>query len=262
MEKLRLGAVTQVRNESKRILEWINFHKKVGIERFIIFDDDSSDNLREIAEKIPGVSTLRAINYGQKFSTDNQNNYAGSEELQVRIRDSLKTGCSILKHENFDWAACIDVDEFIVPTSLNTIQEYLKTLKADIPRVYITSFDMKCPIDLEKSVINQTIERWSEDTRVYGHALGRDGLFRTHGKSMINLKLWDNQVRCVHIIDNSKFQYSGTDIAKYPHVLCDVVEDNLMVGHDLELRIFHYRNNGLLQSYDEKDDRAVVLFNS
>jgi hypothetical protein len=262
MEKLRLGAVTQVRNESKRVLEWINFHKKVGIERFIIFDDDSSDNLREIAKKIPGVSILRAINYGQKFSTDNQNSYAGSEELQVRIRDSLKTGCSILKKENFDWAACIDVDEFIVPTSSNTIQEYLKTLKAEIPKIYLASFDMKCPIDLDHSVIKQSLHRWSEDTRVHGRALGVDGLFKTRGKSMINLEKWSGGMNCVHIITDDHFQYSGTDLSKYPHISEDPYYKKYMTGFDTHLRLFHYRNNGLLQSYDEKDDRALVLFNS
>jgi len=259
---MKIGAVTQVRNESRRILEWINFHKKVGVERFIIFDDGSTDNLQEVVAGIPGVSILKALDHGTKFSTENQNTYAGSEELQVRIRDSLRRGCHILKQEDFDWAACIDVDEFVVPTSLSTIQEYIITLPSDTPKIYLASFDMRCPIDLNRSVIEQSVHRWSEDTRVRGKALGIDGLFKTRGKSMINLKKWSGVMNCVHIIDDDRFQYSGTDLSRYSHISDDPYYKKYMIGYDTQLRLFHYRNDGLLQTYDEKDERAWVLFRS
>jgi hypothetical protein len=269
---VKLGVVTQVRNESKRVLEWINFHKKVGFERFVIFDDDSSDNLRQILEGVAGVTIERAVEFGRKFETDNQNNYAGSVELQVRIRDSLKRGMQILKSENFDWAACIDVDEFIVPTQDGSVVDYLSQADESVLKVYIASFDMRCPIDLNRSVIEQSVDRWSEKTRVEGSVNGTPGWFCSRGKSIVNLRKWDGKIRCVHWIDvdpveacqtgtfkSTNFTYSGTLVERYKPHYWDHNVLKLMISNDEGLRLFHYRNDSALQTYDEKDTRALDL---
>ena len=269
---MKLGIVTQVRNESKRIVEWINFHKKVGFEKFIVFDDESSDNLRQIVEGIDGVIIQRALNFGTKFETDNQNNYAGSSDLQVRIRDSLKRGMQILQSENFDWAACIDVDEFVVPTQDNKVTDYLSQLNNDVLKVYVASFDMRCPIDLSRSVVEQSTVRWSEKTRVEGSVNGTRGWFCSRGKSIVNLRKWDGSMKCVHWIDidpveaaqmrgvqKTNFVYSGTSIEKYKPHYWDSEVLKFMISNDERLRLFHYRNDSALQAYDEEDTRALDL---
>ncbi|GMO23401.1 MAG: hypothetical protein Ta2B_02600 [Termitinemataceae bacterium] len=41
-----LSIVAIVKNEASYIKEWIEYHRLVGVDRFYIYDDNSTDNLR------------------------------------------------------------------------------------------------------------------------------------------------------------------------------------------------------------------------
>ena len=43
--------VAIVKNEAPYIAEWIDYHKKIGIEKFYIYNNDSTDNLVEVLRK-------------------------------------------------------------------------------------------------------------------------------------------------------------------------------------------------------------------
>ena len=42
-----LMIISKVKNEAGNIQEWIEYHKLVGVEKFIIFDNESTDNLQD-----------------------------------------------------------------------------------------------------------------------------------------------------------------------------------------------------------------------
>ena len=38
---MKICLITQIYNEEDRLLDWISYHKKIGIDRIIIFDDSN-----------------------------------------------------------------------------------------------------------------------------------------------------------------------------------------------------------------------------
>jgi hypothetical protein len=262
VEPMRFGIVTQIRNESKRLEEWINFHKKIGFERFIFFDDKSDDKTREILEKISGVSVRDTTNEGRLFNTVDPNSYSGAIDLPMRQIVSFQKGIEQLREESIDWVACIDVDEFMIPLNFNNMHDAMSNLDDRISRIYVSSFDMDHNFTIDKPVLSQTTSRWSEETRVFGRCEGHDGLYKTRGKSMVNVNKWNRRVSCVHTMDGGDFLLSGSDLSKFPDLKAELENSTKMIGYDMRFRIFHFRVNGKLQKYDEKDDRALVILNS
>jgi len=262
MEPMKFGIVTQVRNESKRIEEWISFHKKIGFERFVFFDDKSEDGTREILNQISGVTVRDTVSVGRLFDTTDPNSYSGAVDLPRRQVVSFQRGMNELKAENFDWVAFIDVDEFLIPQNFKNVHEEIENIDKNVIRLYVSSFDMDHRFNVNQSILNQSFHRWSEETRVFGVAEGHEGLYKTRGKSLVNVKKWNGTVSCVHTIDGGEFILSGNDLSKFPSLKSELERSTKMVGYDMRFRLFHYRVNGKLQKYDEKDDRALVLFNS
>lgn len=48
--KYRLSIVAIAKNESDYIGEWLAFHKLIGVEKVFLYDNDSTDNMREVLE--------------------------------------------------------------------------------------------------------------------------------------------------------------------------------------------------------------------
>ena len=49
--RYQLAIVAILKNEGDYIEEWIRYHKLVGVDRFIIYDNDSSDNMPDILKR-------------------------------------------------------------------------------------------------------------------------------------------------------------------------------------------------------------------
>jgi hypothetical protein len=45
---LNCTLVLIIKNESKYIVEWIEYHRQIGVDHFVIFDNDSSDEIKSI----------------------------------------------------------------------------------------------------------------------------------------------------------------------------------------------------------------------
>jgi hypothetical protein len=104
-----LAVAAIAKNEGRYFDEWIKWHKKLGVEKFYIIDNDSADNTEKILQ--PYVKS-GLVEY-KKMS---------GPRMQIPAYDY------ILRHHRRDarWIAFIDLDEFIVPKKHRNIQEYLK----------------------------------------------------------------------------------------------------------------------------------------
>jgi hypothetical protein len=76
---------TMVKFDDNIILQWINFHMKIGIQRFIIYDNKSSSNVE-----------LCKINTDAKRNTNNSSN------LSVLLEDYIKKNIVILINWKYD----------------------------------------------------------------------------------------------------------------------------------------------------------------
>lgn len=96
MNKFFLSACAVVKNEAPYIAEWIEWHLLVGVEHFYIYDNDSTDNLKEVLKPY----------MDQKLVT-----YVVDSRFPVQLR--AYSDCLVEHGWQSTWIAFIDIDEFI-----------------------------------------------------------------------------------------------------------------------------------------------------
>jgi glycosyltransferase involved in cell wall biosynthesis len=99
------------KNEGRYLQEWIEYHKLLGVEKFYIYDNESTDNTQAVLKPYVDNGLVEYTFYpGQK--------------MQVKAyRNCVK------KHKrDAQYIAFIDIDEFIVPVKHETIPDYLQSL--------------------------------------------------------------------------------------------------------------------------------------
>ncbi|XP_071924513.1 glycosyltransferase family 92 protein Os08g0121900-like [Coffea arabica] len=96
-----LCACTMVYNVAKFLKEWVVYHSKIGVQRFLLYDNGSDDNLKDVVEELvrQGYDVNSYFWYWPKAQE------AGFSHSAVYAKDS----CT--------WTAYIDVDEFIYSPS-------------------------------------------------------------------------------------------------------------------------------------------------
>lgn len=97
------------KDEGLYLKEWIEYHRIVGVERFYFYDNESSDNTKEILE--PYIRD-EVVVY----------RYVEGKVMQRPVYQD-----AILKSRGQTrWLALIDLDEFIVPVQKNSIPDFLR----------------------------------------------------------------------------------------------------------------------------------------
>ena len=97
------------KNEAVYLREWIEFHKIVGIEHFYLYNNNSTDNYMDVLSPY--------IEKGLVELEDFSKNQAQLECYTKCINDHKKESV---------WIGFIDIDEFIVPNTTDTVYDFLK----------------------------------------------------------------------------------------------------------------------------------------
>lgn len=97
--KHEFAIVSISKNEGTYIIEWIEFHRMVGAEKFYFYDNESEDNTAEILKPYidAGIVEYTLIK--------------GKAQQLVAYNDAIN------KHKNdCRWMAFLDMDEYLMPT--------------------------------------------------------------------------------------------------------------------------------------------------
>lgn len=236
---MKITIITQIRNESKRLKEWVEFHKYYyDIDLFYFFldypEDDSLIILNELCEKYP-------IKY--EF-TDGLGEYIGNNcaVATERQRKSFKIGYNKLKN-NFDWVLIFDVDEWLVPINIDNhnLKEYLDSIKENM--VYFPMYNFKPPFDYNKSITEQSMYRWSTKERFrYEHGFC--------GKSAIRGKIFLEHNFDINI-------HTGPESSELFHKNIDFESKN----HIFRLYQWQQHLNHRNSNYEKYDDKIIKMFN-
>ena len=107
-----LSVVVIAKNEGEYFKEWLDWHIAHGVEKFYVYDNESTDSTKTFLEPYIKNGIVEYI-------------YFPGYRRQLAAYDDC------LKKHRFDtrWLAVIDMDEFIVPVKYKTIPEYLKELE-------------------------------------------------------------------------------------------------------------------------------------
>ncbi|GAB4833016.1 hypothetical protein Ancab_007039 [Ancistrocladus abbreviatus] len=112
-------ACTMVYNVAKFLKEWVMFHSKIGVEKFILYDNESNDNLQKVVDELAGegynVETLFWI--------------------WPKAQEAGFSHCAVHAQQTCTWMMYIDVDEFIFsPSWLNSDSPSPHMLKSLLPK--------------------------------------------------------------------------------------------------------------------------------
>lgn len=108
-----LSIAAILKNEAPYIKEWIEFHKLVGVERFYLYDNESTDNVKEILE--PYIQDGTVI---YKY-------VAGPKKQHDVYRDAIYKS-----RTKTYWLAIIDLDEYLFPVEKDNLKDFLKDYEA------------------------------------------------------------------------------------------------------------------------------------
>ncbi len=119
-KKYRVSVCAIFKNEAPYLKEWITYHKIVGVDHLYLYNNHSDDRFLEVLKPYleEGFVTLTEWPYQQ----------AQMEAYKDCIRR--------FKDETM-WIGFIDIDEFIVPKSTDTIYSFLKPFERKYGAVII-----------------------------------------------------------------------------------------------------------------------------
>ncbi len=106
MDKIAICAI--FKDEARYLLEWLAFHRLIGVDLFVLYDNGSTDG---------GPDLIRRSHFARHVTLID---WPGVGKQIPAYRDFCANRAA-----KFDWAAIIDVDEFIMPVGGDTIREPL-----------------------------------------------------------------------------------------------------------------------------------------
>ncbi|XP_026446126.1 glycosyltransferase family 92 protein At1g27200-like [Papaver somniferum] len=118
-EKKLLCASTMVYNVSKFLREWVIYHSKLGIDKFIFYDNDSEDGLQNVVDGLGGDYN---VDIEVIFWPWPKTQEAGFSHSAIRSRDS----CT--------WMMYTDIDEYVFsPKWVDTLEPSADMLTSLLP---------------------------------------------------------------------------------------------------------------------------------
>lgn len=101
-----------MKNEAPYILEWIAYHRAVGVDNFLIYTNDCSDGTEELLERLDQLGVIQHRN---------NDVWKGNSPQQYALNQALAEPVI----QNADWLIHIDVDEFInIRTGNGTLEDF------------------------------------------------------------------------------------------------------------------------------------------
>ncbi len=214
------------KNEARNLLEWIAYHRVIGFTDIVLYDNGSTDGGADLIRRSPFADQVTLVDWPQR---------PGQLPAYRHFIETFAT-----RH---DWAAFIDLDEFVLPLGGQTLLQVLER-REDVSAVLV-HWRVFGPAGWSEPAPDLVMETY--DLRA------EDGLpVNRHVKSII---------RCAHLLD----------VAQNPHEfrvtgpVCNTAgQDVPNIGlqpvacHD-DLVINHYYTKSR-QEWRAKVDRGSAMF--
>lgn len=113
-DKRRLAAVCAIaKNEGPYIAEWAIYHRLIGFDQILVYENESTDDTPEVLRKLAAAGLVETIPWPARADGRVQKK-AYANGLR-RLRPAFK------------WIAYIDIDEFLhIPGYKNSIRDFLE----------------------------------------------------------------------------------------------------------------------------------------
>ena len=107
-----LAVCAIAKNEGPYFKEWIDWHQRMGVQKFYVYDNESTDKTKEVLEPY-----IQAGIVEYKYWPGYRRQLAAYDDCLARHRFSAR------------WIAFIDLDEFIIPVKDASIPDFLRRME-------------------------------------------------------------------------------------------------------------------------------------
>lgn len=123
MTKYKLSICAIAKNEGAYLLEWLEFHKLVGVEHFYFYDNESNDNTREILDLYEKSGYISYHYWDSQKIKKEQAKYRKSKYAphKYAVQHCLENYC----YES-EWIAFLDLDEFLFSPKKNDLKDVIE----------------------------------------------------------------------------------------------------------------------------------------
>lgn len=118
-------AIACVKNEAPFILEWVAYHRSIGIDNFLIYSNDCTDGSRELLERLDALGVI------QHRRNDD---WSGPSPQQHALSCAQTEAVVLLA----DWIVHFDLDEFINIRTGNGTLDCLRNAVPDATHIAMT----------------------------------------------------------------------------------------------------------------------------
>ncbi len=124
---MRITSITPMKDEAPFILEWIAYHRLIGINDFIVFTNHCTDGTDKMLERLDELGLVRHLTNPSVFNNNSHHHWQAIRYVNTLAR---------LKRS--DWVVSFDVDEFIC---VNTGDGTLNALFEAVDGANVISFN-------------------------------------------------------------------------------------------------------------------------
>jgi hypothetical protein len=223
MNNMNIGLATMTKNQGSRLVEWVIHHNNLGVNKFIIFLDDCTDDSHSI------LSSIKNIDIDIYLTSEVEPAYIVNSWIK---RSHKMYDFTLKNYSELDWICFIEVDEFIFPQKDNNFKVFLELLNSEC--LYINSWDFKGGFDESKLILGQSNLVWTDEQRYNSE-------YKYRGKSIIKPKNFISCVDAHHFMRNNgnistEFKVSHIEYQQINYGNEVTIDDNLF-------RIYHFRNH-------------------
>jgi hypothetical protein len=109
----QLAVTTLVFNQGLYLREWIEFHKLMGIQLFVVFDDNSTDNTVDVLEPYIYSGVVILVHAKKSFSMCAERDPSKIWHLHDACQNAVFNYALVQLRGKVGWMCNFDVDEFL-----------------------------------------------------------------------------------------------------------------------------------------------------
>ena len=150
--KYNIVFCTIFKNEARFFKEWISYHNMIGVDHFYLYNNNSTDNYKEVLQPFVDKGIVTIIDWPQ---------IPGQFTAYKHWYDNYRRDCN--------WCSFLDLDEFICPKYDYNIKSWLKKFsKYPVIKIDWLMFGTSTILehDDNKPVIEQYTHCWNKKGRI------------------------------------------------------------------------------------------------